>query len=45
MKIFIISFFFKRKIILLIQTCNRSIDPRYKLLKTVKNETIYRLIV
>ena len=34
----------KGKIILLIQTCNRSIDPRYKLLKTINDETIFKLI-
>ena len=37
------NFFFKG-IILLIQNCNRLIDPRYKLLKTIKDETISKLI-
>ena len=36
---------FKGKIILLIQTYNRSIDSRYKLLKTINEEAISRLIV
>ena len=36
--------FLKRKIILLIQTYNRSVDPRHKLLKTINNETISKLI-
>ena len=35
--------FFKRKIILLIQICNRLVDPRHKLLKAINNETISRL--
>ena len=43
MNIFIfISIVLKGKIILLIQTCNKSIDPKYKLLKTIKDETIYK---
>ena len=37
-------FFFKGKIILLIQTGNRSINPIYKLLKTIKDEAIFMLI-
>ena len=34
----------KRKLILLIQICNRAIDPIYKLLKTIKDEIIVKLI-
>ena len=39
-----IDFFFKEKIILLIQICNRLMNSRYKLLKIIKDETFSKLI-
>ena len=36
--------FLKGKIILLIQICNKSINPKSKLLKTINDKTISRLI-
>ena len=39
------SFFLEEKINLLIQTYNRSIEPTYKLLKTINDLTIFRLVV
>ena len=41
----VIFFFLEEKINLLIQTYNRSIEPTYKLLKTINDETIFKLIV
>ena len=38
-------FFLEEKINLLIQTYNRSIEPTYKLLKTINDLTIFRLVV
>ena len=37
-------FCFKEKILLLIQTCNRSINQIYKWLKTIYGETLSKLI-